>query len=75
MVVCCQVHPWVTARGQHPLPSAEMNCMELVTVTQDDIMNLVKSVPKLETLVRHPVVISNQDIGIFAHISDRVSVQ
>ncbi|ELU01796.1 hypothetical protein CAPTEDRAFT_120696 [Capitella teleta] len=44
-------HPWVTCHGEHPLISTEKNCMELVTVTQDDIANLVRMVPKLETLI------------------------
>ncbi|CAG5132294.1 unnamed protein product [Candidula unifasciata] len=43
-------HPWVTCQGQFTLPSEEVNC-ELITVTEDDLENVVRHVPKIETLI------------------------
>ncbi|XP_060085994.1 calcium/calmodulin-dependent protein kinase kinase 1-like [Ylistrum balloti] len=45
-----KVHPWVTKDGEFPLPTEEENCI-LVTVTQEDINNVVKHVPKIETVI------------------------
>ena len=45
-----QIDPWVTCDGQFPLASEEVNC-QLVTVTEEDMENVVKHVPKIETLV------------------------
>ncbi|XP_012943873.1 calcium/calmodulin-dependent protein kinase kinase 2 [Aplysia californica] len=42
--------PWVTCSSQFPLPSEEANC-ELVTITEEDVENVVKHVPKIETLI------------------------
>lgn len=46
-----QVHPWVTKDGTEPLPTEEENCI-LITVTEEEVENVVKHVPRLETLVR-----------------------
>ncbi|XP_022337138.1 calcium/calmodulin-dependent protein kinase kinase 1-like isoform X4 [Crassostrea virginica] len=43
-------HPWVTRDGEEPLPSEEENCV-LVTLTDEDLDNVVKHVPKLDTLI------------------------
>ncbi|XP_055862953.1 calcium/calmodulin-dependent protein kinase kinase 1-like isoform X5 [Biomphalaria glabrata] len=43
-------HDWVTCHGQFPMPSEEANC-ELVTLTEEDLANVVKHVPKIETLI------------------------
>ena len=40
----------MTKNGESPLPSEDENCI-LVTVTKEDIDNVVKHVPKLDTLV------------------------
>ncbi|XP_033747254.1 calcium/calmodulin-dependent protein kinase kinase 1-like isoform X2 [Pecten maximus] len=45
-----KIHPWVTKEGEFPLPTEEENCI-LVTVTQEDINNVVKHVPKIETVI------------------------
>lgn len=45
-----QLHSWVTRDGTCPLPTEEENC-ELVVLTDEDIKNVVKHVPKLDTLV------------------------
>lgn len=42
--------PWVTKNGESPLPSEDENCI-LVTVTEEDIDNVIKHVPKLDTLI------------------------
>ncbi|KAJ8957933.1 hypothetical protein NQ318_001930 [Aromia moschata] len=43
-------HPWVTKNGVHPLPSEEENC-HLVEVTEEDMAQVVTSIPKLDTLI------------------------
>nr|CAD7572569.1 unnamed protein product [Timema californicum] len=43
-------HPWVTANGTKLLPSEEDNCV-LVEVTDEEVMQVMKSIPKLDTLI------------------------
>ncbi|KAK6636455.1 hypothetical protein RUM43_010116 [Polyplax serrata] len=43
-------HPWVTSYGKYPLPTEEENC-SLIEVTEEDMMKVVTSVPKLKTLI------------------------
>lgn len=45
-----KLHPWVTRKGTFPLPTEDENCT-LVTITEEDIDNVVKHVPKLDTLI------------------------
>lgn len=45
-----QNNRWVTKNGLHPLPSEEENC-HLVTVTEEDIENSVRVIPRLDTLI------------------------
>ncbi|XP_050409367.1 calcium/calmodulin-dependent protein kinase kinase 1 isoform X1 [Patella vulgata] len=52
-------HPWVTREGQISLPSEEENCI-LITVTEEEIMNVVKHVPKLDTLIFVKSVLKNR---------------
>lgn len=40
----------MTRDGKDPLPTEEENCV-LVTLTDEDLDNVVKHVPKLDTLV------------------------
>lgn len=42
---------WVTGNGEHPLPSEEENCCQMVDVSDDEIQSVVKSIPKLDTLI------------------------
>lgn len=42
---------WVTRSGADALPSEAENCCQLVNVTEDDISSVVKSIPKLDTLI------------------------
>ena len=47
-----QAHYWVTKNGAMPLlPSEEENCGYIVEVTEEEVANSVKIMPKLETLV------------------------
>ena len=46
-----QEHHWVTQGGKCPLPSTEENCPG-IEVTDDDIQNSVKTIPKIKTLVK-----------------------
>ncbi|XP_045172818.1 calcium/calmodulin-dependent protein kinase kinase 1-like isoform X2 [Mercenaria mercenaria] len=45
-----KLHPWVTKDEEFPLPTESENCI-LVTVTDEEVDNVVKHVPKLETLI------------------------
>ncbi|XP_013397149.1 calcium/calmodulin-dependent protein kinase kinase 1 isoform X3 [Lingula anatina] len=45
-----KVHPWVTEHGQVVLPNTEENCI-LITVTDEEVAEVVKHVPKLDTLI------------------------
>lgn len=41
---------WVTANDTFPLPSEEENCV-LVQISDEDMNSVVKSIPKLDTLI------------------------
>ncbi|XP_055644422.1 calcium/calmodulin-dependent protein kinase kinase 1 isoform X5 [Toxorhynchites rutilus septentrionalis] len=43
-------HCWVTKFGTQPLPSEEENC-RLVQINDEDMTTVVKSIPKLDTLI------------------------
>ncbi|KHJ84648.1 hypothetical protein OESDEN_15636 [Oesophagostomum dentatum] len=45
-----KIHAWVTRRGMCPMPSEEENC-QLVTVTEEEIENCVRVIPRLDTLI------------------------
>ena len=45
-----KVHPWVTGHGFYPMLKMESNCC-LIEVTDDEVENCVKSIPKLDTLI------------------------
>lgn len=48
----CKLDAWVTHGGERPLPDEAANCCcGLVDVTEADIEAVVKSVPKLDTLI------------------------
>ena len=49
---CCaaQVHPWVTSGGKQPMPAQEENCI-LITVTDEEVEDVVKHFARLDTLV------------------------
>uniref|UniRef100_A0A0N5CG47 calcium/calmodulin-dependent protein kinase n=1 Tax=Strongyloides papillosus TaxID=174720 RepID=A0A0N5CG47_STREA len=43
-------HPWVTKDNKYPMLSEEENC-HLVTVTEEEIKNCVRIIPRLDTLI------------------------
>ncbi|CAD5213749.1 unnamed protein product [Bursaphelenchus okinawaensis] len=43
-------HPWVTKNGLWPMPSEEENC-SLVSITEEDVQNAVRIIPRLDTLI------------------------
>ncbi|CAA9995334.1 unnamed protein product [Nesidiocoris tenuis] len=43
-------HKWVTKNGEFPLPTESENC-QLVEVTEEEMRDVVTSVPKLDTLI------------------------
>ncbi|CAH1802627.1 unnamed protein product [Owenia fusiformis] len=45
-----KVNKWVTRGGMCPMLTTEENCI-LITVTDEDMSNVVKTIPKLETLI------------------------
>lgn len=46
-----QDHKWITKSGKHPMPSEEEHCQRLVQISEEDISSVVKSIPKLDTLI------------------------
>ena len=57
-----KVHPWVTGHGFYPMLKMESNCC-LIEVTDDEVENCVKSIPKLDTLILVKVSIGFHLIG------------
>ncbi|CAB3401605.1 unnamed protein product [Caenorhabditis bovis] len=45
-----KIHPWVTKNGTWPMASEQENC-HLVTVTEEEIENCVRVIPRLDTLI------------------------
>ncbi|XP_075542163.1 calcium/calmodulin-dependent protein kinase kinase 1 isoform X2 [Dermacentor variabilis] len=45
-----KVDPWVTRNGTFPMPSEGENCV-FVEVTEEEIDNCVRTIPKLDTLI------------------------
>ncbi|XP_059485168.1 calcium/calmodulin-dependent protein kinase kinase 1 isoform X2 [Neocloeon triangulifer] len=44
-------HIWVTRSGKFPLPSEQENCRDVVEVSEEEINAVVRSIPKLNTLI------------------------
>ncbi|XP_013111857.1 calcium/calmodulin-dependent protein kinase kinase 1 isoform X1 [Stomoxys calcitrans] len=57
-----KVHPWVEVSGMHPLPSEEENC-RLVQVDDCDINSVVRSIPKLDTLILIKTMLKQHSFG------------
>ncbi|XP_025410818.1 calcium/calmodulin-dependent protein kinase kinase 1 isoform X2 [Sipha flava] len=51
-------HDWVTKAGAEPLPSEQDNC-QLIEVSEEEMMNVVKSIPKLNTLILIKAMLKN----------------
>lgn len=45
-----RVHPWVTKLGKMPLAPEKDNCQLLITITEEDIQNSVRIIPRLGNL-------------------------
>ncbi|CAN7937678.1 unnamed protein product, partial [Ixodes hexagonus] len=45
-----KAHPWITQGATCPMPSEEENCV-FVEVTEEEIDNCVRTIPKLDTLI------------------------
>ncbi|CAD5219467.1 unnamed protein product [Bursaphelenchus xylophilus] len=45
-----KANPWVTKNGLWPMPTEEENCT-LVSITDEDVRNAVRSIPRLDTLI------------------------
>ena len=45
-----QLHPWVTDNGLFPMMDQNANC-SIIEVTEDEVENCVRSIPKLDTLI------------------------
>ncbi|XP_038669016.1 calcium/calmodulin-dependent protein kinase kinase 1 [Scyliorhinus canicula] len=57
-----KLHPWVTKNGADPLPLEEEHC-SVVEVTEEEVMNSVKLISSLSTVVRKPFTFNgNSDI-------------
>jgi len=54
-----KAHDWVTGLGLYPLPTEEENC-ELIEITDLDVDNSVRTVPKLDTLILVKTMIKNR---------------
>lgn len=44
-------HKWITRDGQDRMPTEEEHCQRLVQISEEDISSVVKSIPKLDTLI------------------------
>lgn len=53
-----KTHPWVTKNGTVALPSEADNC-RLIEITEEDIKNVIKSIPKLDTLILIKTMLKN----------------
>lgn len=50
-VLISKDHKWITKDGKHRLPTEEEHCQRLVQISEEDISSVVKSIPKLDTLI------------------------
>lgn len=55
-------HPWVTSNNRFPLPSEHENC-RLVQISDDDISSVVRSIPKLDTLILIKTMLKKHSFG------------
>ncbi|KAL7740176.1 hypothetical protein ACLKA6_003884 [Drosophila palustris] len=57
-----KINPWVTSNGMYPLPTEDENCC-LVQVDEEDINSVVRSIPKLDTLILIKTMLKNHSFG------------
>ncbi|KAK3735941.1 hypothetical protein QZH41_013938, partial [Actinostola sp. cb2023] len=55
-------HPWVTRGDRDPLPSTQENC-SVIEITDEDIKNSVRTIPKIKTLILVKSMIRNKTFG------------
>ncbi|XP_074153879.1 calcium/calmodulin-dependent protein kinase kinase 1 [Sminthopsis crassicaudata] len=55
-------HPWVTKNGTCPLPSEEEHC-SIVEVTEEEVKNSVKLVPRLPTVILVKAMLRKRSFG------------
>jgi [calcium/calmodulin-dependent protein kinase] kinase len=58
-----QVHDWVTGFGVYPLASEEENCLHLIEVSDFEVQESIRHVPKLDTLILVKSMIKNHSFG------------
>ena len=64
ITVCLlQQHTWVTKGGVSLLPSEEDNC-ELVEVTDEEVQQVIQSIPKLDTLILVKKMLKNHSFQV-----------
>ncbi|XP_026842890.1 calcium/calmodulin-dependent protein kinase kinase 1 isoform X1 [Drosophila persimilis] len=57
-----KINDWVTTSGVYPLPTEEENCC-LVQVDEEDINSVVRSIPKLDTLILIKTMLKKHSFG------------
>ncbi|XP_068939782.1 calcium/calmodulin-dependent protein kinase kinase 1 [Petaurus breviceps papuanus] len=57
-----KLHPWVTKNGRHPLPSEEEHC-SIVEVTEEEVKNSVKLIPRLPTVILVKAMLRKRSFG------------
>ncbi|XP_017849077.1 calcium/calmodulin-dependent protein kinase kinase 1 [Drosophila busckii] len=57
-----KMNKWVIGNGSYPLPNVDENCC-LVQVDDDDINSVVRSIPKLDTLILIKTMLKNHSFG------------
>ncbi|XP_034665688.1 calcium/calmodulin-dependent protein kinase kinase 1 isoform X2 [Drosophila subobscura] len=57
-----KINDWVTKNGSYPLPTEEENCC-LVQVDEEDINSVVRSIPKLDTLILIKTMLKKHSFG------------
>jgi hypothetical protein len=62
-VCLLQQHTWVNKGGESPLPSEEDNC-ELVEVTDEEVQQVIQSIPKLDTLILVKKMLKNHSFQV-----------
>lgn len=67
-------HDWVTRSGAEPLPTEQDNC-QLVEVSEEEMMNVIKSVPKLNTLILIKAMLKNHSFLVSVYNIHKLNIQ
>ncbi|XP_074046656.1 calcium/calmodulin-dependent protein kinase kinase 1 [Macrotis lagotis] len=57
-----KLHPWVTKNGTQPLPTEEEHC-SIVEVTEEEVKNSVKLIPRLPTVILVKAMLRKRSFG------------